>query len=74
MSEQYKGLKVSRCRDTDDSQLQELDEAVLNGLIKDTNVLQTKEYASWKWSLLCSMLQHPGLKNSHLQEDSLYTK
>ena len=53
---------------------QELDEATLNGLIKDTNVLQTKEYSTWKWNLLCSMLQHPGLKSSQLVEDTLFAK
>ena len=51
-----------------------MDEATLNGLIKDTGVLLTKEYATWNWNLLRSMLQHPGLRNSHLQEDTIFAK
>lgn len=49
---------------------QDLDEATLLALVKDTNVLATKEYQLWNWKLLFSLLQHPSLKVSLLQDDS----
>ena len=54
--------------------LQELDEASLANLIKDTNVLQTKEYLEWNWGLLFSFLQHPSLRTTHISEDALFSR
>ncbi len=42
------------------SVLQGLDEAVLSGLVKDTNVLNTKDYMKWNWNLIFSLLQVGG--------------
>ena len=36
---------------------QDIDELVLSGMIKDTNVLNTKEYTKWNWNLIFSILQ-----------------
>ena len=43
-------------------------------LIKDTKVLQTKEYEEWEWGLLFSFLQHPSLKATHINEDALFSR
>ncbi len=43
-------------------------------LIKDTMVLQTKDYLEWDWGLLFSFLQHPSLKATHINEDALFSR
>lgn len=43
-------------------------------LIKESNVLQTKEYAKWDWSLLMSFLEHPSLKTTHIIEDAFFAR
>jgi len=52
----------------------DIDEATLGGLVKDTNVLSTKEYMKWKWDLIFSLLQHPSLRNYQLMEDAVFTR
>ena len=59
--------------------LQDIDETVLNGMVKDTNVLNTKEYMKWNWNLIFSLLQvtsypedlRPSLRNSKVEFMSL---
>ena len=54
--------------------VQELDEAAIAALIKDTMVLVTKDYHKWNWGLLFSFLQHPSLKPTHINEDALFSR
>ena len=53
---------------------QELDEVSIAHLIKESNVLQTKEYTKWNWGLLFSFLQHPSLRTTQINEDAFFAR
>ena len=38
----------------------ELDEPAVANILRDTNVLSTKEYIKWDWKLILSLLQVSG--------------
>ena len=47
---------------------------MVSSLIKDTNVLATKEYRNWQWGPLLALLEHPGIKITQINEDALFAK
>ncbi|KAL5486702.1 hypothetical protein EMCRGX_G019218 [Ephydatia muelleri] len=52
----------------------ELDETAVGNIIRDTNVLSTKEYVKWDWKLILSLLQHPFFRKPVLVEDAMFDK
>ncbi len=46
----------------------------MGSLVRDTNVLSTKEYKEWKWGALLALLEHPGIRVAHILEDAVFAK
>lgn len=72
------GYRSSSARAGDQSLWQhmpiELDETAVGNIIRDTNVLSTKEYVKWDWKLILSLLQHPFFRKPVLVEDATFDK
>jgi hypothetical protein len=52
----------------------EMDDATLQSHIRDTQVLSVREFLTWDWTLIFSLLQHPHMYTVSLVEDNIYAK